>query len=307
MKEPIMQLRTLRAFVEVVRQGGYSHAGSVLFATQSTISKAVRQLEDEVSTPLFTRSGRQRQLTPAGELVYASASKILAQEHDMKTGIAELVGAKRGRLRVGFPRAGTSSIFASLFAAYRERHPLIEVELVINDRASLEECLRDGTLDVAALLLPIPDEFDWQCVRTDPLMAVLPASHALAHQDNTSLAALAQTPFILFDEGYSLNQIILHACHRLGFEPQVVARSAQVDFLVELVAAGMGVAFLPRTLTARRLHAGVRFVELQEPDTQWRVTLAWRRGQYLSHATEAWLALARELYAQPEMESLTDC
>ena len=83
-----MDIRSLRYFIETVRLNSFTQAAESLHVTQSTISKAVRQLEDEVGTPLFTRSGRQRQLTPAGELVYASALKILAQEHDMKTASA---------------------------------------------------------------------------------------------------------------------------------------------------------------------------------------------------------------------------
>ena len=72
-----MQLRTLRAFVEVVRQGGFSQAAKVVFATQSTVSKAVRQLEDEIGVPLLDRIGHRSVLTVAGEVVFRRALKIL--------------------------------------------------------------------------------------------------------------------------------------------------------------------------------------------------------------------------------------
>jgi DNA-binding transcriptional LysR family regulator len=103
--------------------------------------------------------------------------------------------------------------------------------------------------------------------------------------------ALREQPFILFESGFALNRIILDACHRHGFEPTVVARSSQIDFIVELVATGMGVAFLPRMLAEQRKHPSVARVRLVEADTDWHIAMIWRRDAYLSHAAKAWLDL----------------
>jgi Bacterial regulatory helix-turn-helix protein, lysR family len=106
-----MQLRTLRAFVEVVRQGGFSQAAKVVFATQSTVSKAVKQLEDEIGVPLLDRIGHRSVLTVAGEVVFRRALKILAEHEDLTTELSELQGLSRGALRSrgamhGGPTAG---------------------------------------------------------------------------------------------------------------------------------------------------------------------------------------------------------
>ena len=89
----------------------------------------------------------------------------------------------------------------------------------------------------------------------------------------------------------------LDACRRRGFEPVVAARSGQIDFVVELAAMGLGVAFLPRMIAEQRCRTSVRPVLLAEPQTDWRIAMVWRRGGYLSHAAKAWLALVRETYA----------
>ena len=103
-----MELRTLRAFVEVVRQGGFSQAAKTVFATQSTVSKAVKQLEDEIGVPLLDRIGHRSRLTVAGEVVYRRAVKMLAQRDDLIAEIEDLRGLRRGVLRLGLPPVGSS-------------------------------------------------------------------------------------------------------------------------------------------------------------------------------------------------------
>jgi DNA-binding transcriptional LysR family regulator len=284
-----IDLRRLRLFVEVVRQGGFSRAARVVFAAQPTVSKAVKQLEDELGLPLLERAGRRRQLTAAGSIVYRRAVGLLAEGEDLIAELDELRGLKRGTLRLGFPRLATSSLFAPMFASFRRRYPAVEVELDVQDSKRLEEILRAGELDFAALVHPIPEDLDRQEVSCDPLVVLLPREHPFAARKALKLVQLAELPFILFEEGFPLNERIVDACRKAGFTPSIAARSSQVDFIFELVSAGAGVAFMPGVLAKQRLHRRVRRVPLDEPECRWRIALAWRRGGYLSHAARAWL------------------
>lgn len=290
-----IDLRRLRFFVEVVRQGGFSRAAKIVFATQPTVSKAVKQLEDELGVPLLSRIGHRSELTAAGKVVYRRALGLLTEGEDLIAELDELRGLKRGTLHLGFPRLGSSSLFAPMYASFRRRYPGVDVELAVHDSKRLEESLRAGELDLAALVHPIPQDFDSQDVRTEPLVVLLPRDHAVADRDALGLAGLADFPFILFDEGFALNELILETCRNNGITPKIAARSSQVDFIFELVAAGVGVAFLPRVLAEQRPHRRVRCALLDEPECNWRIALAWRRGGYLSHAARAWLAHARAI------------
>jgi len=289
-----MELRNLRAFVEVVRQGGFSKAARGLFSTQSTVSKAVRQLEEELGEALLARLGSGVRLTEAGELVYARAVAMLAEAEHLLAELSDLRGLLSGRLRLGLPIFGSARLFAPLFAEYRSRYPGVEIELMEQGSARLEEALLAGEVELAVSLLPIAEAFDWQPVRDDPLVAVLRADHPLRRQAAIRLADLAGDPFILFEQGFALNPRIEAACRARGFTPGVAARSGQVDFIIALVAAGLGVALLPRILTEGRpldpLGAGL----LDEEGLRWRAALLWRKGARLSPAARAWLALARE-------------
>lgn len=291
-----MEFRTLRAFVEVVRQGGFSQAAKTVFATQSTVSKAVRQLEHEVGASLLDRLGHRSLLTAAGEVVYRRGLKLLAERDDLMAEIAEIRGLKRGVLRLGLPPVGSSTLFAPVVAAYRRRYPGIDVRLVEHGSDRLEEILRTGEIDFAGLLLPVSGDFDAQPVRREPLLALLPAGHALAAKPQVTLLELKDMPFVLFERGFALNRIILAVCARHGFEPQVAVRSSQIDFLIELAAAGLGVAFLPRMIAQQRQRPSVALVPLAEPETLWNIAMVWRRGAYLSLAAQEWLAMVREIH-----------
>ncbi|QDQ88227.1 LysR family transcriptional regulator [Alcaligenaceae bacterium SJ-26] len=291
-----MELRTLRAFVEVVRQGGFSQAAQVVFATQSTVSKAVRQLEDEIGLPLLERTSRRQSLTAAGEVVYRRGVRLLADCDDLQAELDEVRQLRRGVLRLGLPPVGSSTLFAPLFGVYRQRYPGIDVRLVEHGSDELETSLRAGEIDFAGLLQAAGSEFEWTPVRREPLAALLAPAHPLAGRRSVRLADLQDTPFILFESGFTLHRMILDGCRQAGFEPDVVARSSQIDFMLELVGAGLGVAFLPRGMALRRRSAAIRQPLLADTGTEWCMGMAWRRGGYLSGAAQAWLELVRETY-----------
>ena len=287
-----MDLRQLRAFVEVVRQGGFSAAARVVNATQPTISKAVRQLEDELGMVLLSRQGGT--LTGAGDVVYRRAVVMLAERDHMMGELAALKGLEEGRLRLGLPPLGSPILFAPVVAEFRSRHPGITIELLEHGSARLEEAVLAGEVDLAVSLLPVADSFEWQDVCDEPLVALLPPGHRLAGRASIRLTDLLDSPFILFESGFALNGMIDQACRRRGFIPREAARSGQADFIIALVAAGLGVALLPRLTALRRLPSAVHAALLDEQDLRWRAALVWRRGAVLSPAALAWLALVAE-------------
>ncbi|HZU65419.1 MAG TPA: LysR family transcriptional regulator, partial [Novosphingobium sp.] len=176
----LMELRNLKVFVEVVRQGGFTEAARVLFSTQSTVSKAIRALEEELGLPLLERGSRRVAATAAGAIVYRQALRILGAREDLVSEIAELKGLQRGTLRLGLPQVGGDALFAPIFARFRQLYPGIEVELREYGSARLRELLHSGELDLAGLLLPVPDEFGTQELGCEPVVALLPGGHRLA-------------------------------------------------------------------------------------------------------------------------------
>lgn len=178
----------------------------------------------------------------------------------------------------------------------RRRYPQVDIELIEHGGNRLREFLEAGAIDIAALLVSKDDAIaSYQDVRKEPLVVVLQADHPLAGYRQLNFKDLHAEPFILFEEGFTLNQLILAACERRKISPRITARSGQIDFIVDLVTAGLGVAFLPRMLANKYRHSGISLVPLNELHTDWRIALAWRSGTQLPPVAIAWLELAKTL------------
>ncbi|KAF1052266.1 MAG: HTH-type transcriptional regulator GltC [Stenotrophomonas maltophilia] len=289
-----MEFKQLRSFLEVVRQGSFTQAASHLNASQSAISKQVAQLEQSLKVQLLERSGPQIRLTAAGDVVLRHAEGMLRLRRELLTELDDLSQMKRGELRLGLPLLGADALFAGRFAEYRRRYPQIAVHLMEGGSKTLEQAVHTGELELAGCLTPSDSAFDWQPFCNEPLDALLPSQHPLAARQSIVLSELADTPFLLYQQSFTLNDRLIRACHDAGFVPREGGRSGQADFLGALVAAGQGVVLLPRAVAREVQRPGVVRVILREPDLRWDICFIWRRDAYLSHAAKAWLALLEE-------------
>lgn len=286
-----MELRSLRVFVEVVRHGGFSAAAKVVHATQSTVSKSVKQLEDEFGVQLLDRIGHRNVLTSAGEIAYKHAINMLAQRDELLTELGDVRRLKSGHIRLGFPPLDVIA-YAPLFAAFRDLYPQVEVRIFERSAKGLEDSLLAGEFDLVASLLPVSSQFEYQDVGPAPLMVLMRKDSQTPKVARTNIRLLESFPIILFSEGYAVNDLVLGAYKRRGIAPKIIAGTGQIDFMLQLVVAGAGIAFLPRFIAEQHKHPGIVQMQLDEPETELHRVFLWRRGAYVSDAARAWLALA---------------
>jgi len=290
-----MEFKHLRSFVEVVHRGGFTQAGKTLHISQSAVSKQVAQLEYSLGTPLLERTGSHIRLTAAGRVVLQRAEAMLRLQSELQSELDDMQQLTRGELRLGLPQLGGDTLFAELFAEYRRRYPNVTIQLLEGGTRSIEQAILNGELEVGGSLMPNDPAFAWQAFCDEPLDALLPVDHPLAQQPQVRLEALADTPFLMYQRSFVLNDRLLQACQSLGFTPKEAGRSGQADFLAALVAAGQGVVLLPSVVARGLVRPGVVRVPLQAPDyLRWDIAFIWREGAYLSKAAQAWLALLRE-------------
>lgn len=286
-----MELRALRAFVEVAKSGGFTAAAERLSVTQPTISKLIGKLESELGQPLLQRHRRQAELTDSGRVVLAYAENILANAANIELALDELAGHKRGELRIGIPPLGPR-LFVPLIGDFKRRYPNIELKLFEDGSHAIATALIDGELELGGLLAPIDDSrFEHRPLLDDRLAMLAPARSYWAKRDEVRLAELAEEPFILFTPAYALNERIAEACQQCGFTPQVVGRSGQIGFILEMVRYGVGICLLPSSQLGQMDLRDFSVSALTDPVIPWRIELAWLRGSYLSAAAKAWLAM----------------
>lgn len=288
-----MNIRTLQMFVEVARQGGFSRAARTVHAAQPTVSKAVQSIEEDLGIRLFERLAGGVTLTHEGEMVYRRALRILTEYEALEAEVAALHGLEKGVLRLGLPPVGSGVLFAQSFALFRQRYPGIAIHLQEEGCAALEQRTLSGELEIAMTLMPVSDAFEYLPVCDEPLMVLMPDNFPLRDRTCVHLDDLADAPFIWFERGFILNERFTALCQQRGFILREAFRSGQVDFIITLVAAGMGIAVLPRLELEGRPLPGIHTALLDEEELRWQAALIWRKGHVLSPAAKAWQNMLR--------------
>jgi DNA-binding transcriptional LysR family regulator len=297
----LMEIRHLQYLYEIVRHNSFTKAANSLHITQPTISKMIKNLENELNFELFDRNGKQVKLTAGGQAIYNYAVPILGLFEQLQAEINDLTFLHKGSIRVGLPPMAGSSLFPSVIKSFQDRYPGIAMKLIEDGAKKVEEHVLNGLLDVGVILEPINTEaFDSFSIIEDSLRVILHPSHPLAGNAQIRLSQLAAERFILFNSDFALHDRIINECRAIGFDPQIVYESSQWDFIGEMVAENLGIAMLPNRICQLLDPAKVTASALIEPVIPWRLAMVWKRSGYLSLATREWIKFNRERFAHAE-------
>lgn len=299
-RRPNFEFRHLRVFAEVVRHGGFTRAAEVIHATQSTVSKVISQLENEVGRPLLRRHRRGIELTRVGELVYRRAQVMLAQRELLADELHALTGNPQDTLKLGFSRMETSTFFGRALAEFRRRHPDVEISISVEAESQIVRRLLKGDLDLAGLVSPRDPGLDVLELQREPVFVLVSRENPLALRTRIGLGDLKNQQLVLFEEKCQLNEMVVGALAQAGILAPVAIKTSQIGLIHELVAENIGIGFLPRALALNRLHPMVVALPLEGFEPQWSYTLAWPRAARLSPTARAWIAVARTVHAFPE-------
>lgn len=291
-----MDVRALRYFVEVVRQQSFTRAAEALFVTQPTISKMLRQLEDELNCTLLLREGRRLHLTDSGQVVYQRGLMILQEFKQLELEIGDINQLKTGELRLGVPPMVGMQIAGSV-SAFRQRYPGITLKIVESGGLTVQEAVLSGSLDLALTALPIDEQLPLNTLTLmrHSLCVLVPRAAPWLDRNSVSLTEVTQHPLLIFNEEFSLNRQLKQAFQREELTPQIAVRSGQWDFLAAMVQAGMGVAILPEPICQRLDRQSLLWLPL-ESELAWTLGLLWREGSYLSRSAQAWIDCCREYW-----------
>lgn len=151
-----MDIRTLRYFVEVVRQQSFTRAAEKLFVTQPTISKMLKNLEDELNCTLLIRDGRKLLLTDTGRVVFERGLAILAEFRQLEAELSDINHLNKGVLRLGIPPM-VGMLMAGPISLFRQRYPGVELKISEFGGLTVQQAVMNGELDVAMTALPVEE------------------------------------------------------------------------------------------------------------------------------------------------------
>jgi DNA-binding transcriptional LysR family regulator len=295
-----MELRQLRYLVALADERNFTRAAAREHVAQPALSQQIRRLEHELGLQLAERTTRSVSITRAGEVLLARARRMLAELDAANAELQLVRGLQTGHVTVGTMHTMGPIDVSLVLAIFHERHPGIELTVREQSSEELAEMLRVDELDLAFLSVTErieSHELGLHQLLVEELVVILPPDHRLSGRLRISMFELAGEEFIAFREGSRLRELLVAAGRHAGFEPSVKLESNETQRIRRLVTRGMGVAIVPRS-DAVGAGAPVAFATLTDPALTRDITLAWREGRRHPPAAAAFLALARNTFAE---------
>jgi DNA-binding transcriptional LysR family regulator len=223
--------------------------------------------------------------------------------NQLKKEMDDISQMRKGKLIVGSLPITGSHILPQVLPVFQSRYPEIEIVLVEETSTRLEQITSNGQTDISLLTLPLHEPaLTYQSLIEEEIWLALPPQHALLQTNKNStddawiqISDLKQEPFIVLKKGQGFRQITEDLCLKAGFQPNIVFESTNIDTVQSLVAAGMGIAFVP-SMIAR--NQGSPFTPIYLPlyeKPHRTLVIAYRKGRYLSKAAEAFIETLLEV------------
>jgi len=278
-----IELRQLRYFATVAEELHFGRAARRLHMTQPPLSQTIMALEEMLGAPLFERNRRGVTLTAAGEALLPEARRLLEQSAGLAALVQRAASGASGRLSLAFVSSADYSVLPPTLQAYRAEFPQVEITLKEATSDLQLDDLLEGRVDAGLLIPPLPDrarqELEYLPVLSEPLVLAAPAGlPALARAHTADLRKLAGLPLIIFPRHISpgLYDAILSVFRAAGITAEVGQEAIQMQTIVSLVSAGMGIALVPQSVSNLR-RPGVEYLPLVQSTPLVETGLAWRR------------------------------
>ncbi|MDF1825524.1 MAG: LysR family transcriptional regulator [Verrucomicrobiales bacterium] len=276
-----IEFHHLEQFVAVARTGNFTRAAAELNLSQSSLSRAVQKLEDQIGQPLFERKPREVVLTDHGELFLERAKEILKLAEDTFSALSE--AGRHGRIRLGAIPTVAPYFLPRFLSSFAKANPDVSVIVQEDTTENLVKRCSHGEIDLAILAMPIIAKYlESEVLFDEELLLVVPADHELVSRDLITPEAVEEFPFVTLNEAHCLADNIASYCRQQSVQPVSVERISQLTTVQELVALGHGVSIIPEM--ARQLDQSDRRVyrSFDAPEPMRTVAMLWNPYRYQS-------------------------
>lgn len=241
-----MEMQQLRYVVAVARAGNFSRAAEQCHVSQPSLSQQIQKLEDELGERLFDRMKREVKLTSHGDVFLRRAVRILEEVDAARREATDARNLLRGRLTVGVLPTVAPYLLPTALAEFTKEFSGVEIVVHEDTTARLLKLAHSYEIDFALVSQPIHDErLEVRELFSEELLLALPPGHPLAGKRSVTAADLEGENLIVMKEGHCLGDQVLGFCDRRGVKPKISFRSAQLETVQALVAAGLGISLIP--------------------------------------------------------------
>lgn len=273
-----MELRQIEYFLKVVDSGSFSSAAAELYISQSSLSKQVIALEDELGVQLFDRTKRKISLTPAGKSFVPDARNLKATYQSMLVNLAAYKTTPTVSI-VSIPVTAQYGIPAYI-ASFKQAFPDAQLILEEREASTIPSLLDDHQFDLAFLRDNFLDQTRYEHLDLirDRFQVVLSRQHKLADRESVALTELSDENFIMLDKGTIVHELAVEACRRAGFEPRIFYASLRVESVLGMVASNNGVTLMMQKVFEYHIHPKVVAIPLKEEISS-NLILTWRKNK----------------------------
>ncbi|WP_079161522.1 LysR family transcriptional regulator [Streptomyces fodineus] len=294
--------RDLRYFVAVAEELHFTRAAELLYVSQPALSKQIRALERQLGAELFRRDRHAVALTAAGEALLPHARTVLAAWEAGAAAVDAAKAAQRSTLVVGMSTSpGRGGLLPAIRSRFTAAHPHTTVRLRQMSWDDPTAGLAEGTVDVAFVWLPLPDEdrYAWTVVAEEPRLLALPESHPLATRPEVDFADLLDEPFLALPRSAGrLRDHWLALDARAGRPPRIGAEISGAEETYEALVAGLGICLVAEGNAPLITLGGVTTRPVRGIGPS-RYALAWRRGDGHRPLVRAYAEAATAARARP--------
>lgn len=281
-----MEFHQLRYACAVAETGSFSRAAERCQVAQPSLSQQILKLEDDLGAKLFDRLGRSVRLTEAGRAFLPHARAVLEQVEEARASVTAQHRDVRGNVTVGVIPTIAPYLMPGYTAKFAMQFPEAKLRIVEETTPVLVEGLRDLSIDLALLALPLRHkDLELVTLRTEPVLAVLPKHHPLAQAKSLSLRELRGEPFVMLRDGHCFRDLSVAACSSARITPHIQFESGQFSSVLAMVGAGLGISMVPAMAVDR--NSDCCFVPLTDDRAQRTVVLARLRGRSLNRVQQA--------------------
>ena len=304
-----MDLKAIQYIQEIVRCGSMAKAADNLYLSQSALSQYVNRLEKTLNVPLFERKGNRLHLTAEGTIFLREGGNILEAYENMCHHLLQYRTEQSDIARIGLSEFYGQFILPKLFPVMKTEYPQVKIQLVQESSNVLQKLVKEHVLDLCITpFIERQDGLSFEFICQEEIMVAVPSdcpalSQAVYNGDFPSLdiRALKDYPFIMMQKGQAFTEMGYEICSSSGFAPQVVCELTGWNSIYSLVAAKVGVSFLPKELAVRSNNADTVFCHIIAPVVPTRsITICTAKDHELPASSQNVIHVIKSIAADPD-------
>ncbi|MGX1830146.1 LysR family transcriptional regulator [Paenibacillus taichungensis] len=287
-----MELLQLRYFLTLARCEHVTEAAGKLHVTQSSLSKTIQRLEDDLGVPLFDRLGKKLRLNEFGRTFLRRTEKALFELEQGKQEIADLSNPDHGTLQLAVT---TASTLPGILREFRKNKPNVQFHVQMLTLEEMSTLLHRGEIDFCLSSPPIHgDDIECQILFEDPIVVAVPLDHRYADRSSITLEELKDEWFVGVKKGYGIRDLVDSKCQTAGFVPKYVYEGDEPARLTALVEGEIGLAFIPNT--ARNPQERIVYLQIEDHNLVREIALLSHRDRYISKAAIAFRSVVIDYF-----------